>query len=220
MSDSFLFYRSFFEALDDISEQDQLILLKAVCKYALDGKIPEISGVAKGMFKLIKPQIDANTKRRADGIKGGRPTVTKSKTSGYEVVKPVVIDINKKAEPMVTDSEEKSKPNDNVNVNVNVNDNDKDIKKGRFAPPSLEEVKAYCQERNNGVNPETFIDFYASKGWKVGNQPMKDWKACVRTWERRDKTPDKGKPPDKIHFELERHYDIEELEKKLLRRNS
>ena len=57
----------------------------------------------------------------------------------------------------------------------------------RFVPPTLEEVTAYCRERKNNVDPQNFIDFYTSKGWKVGNQPMKDWKACVRTWEQRDK---------------------------------
>jgi len=56
----------------------------------------------------------------------------------------------------------------------------------KFEKPSLEEVKAYCKERNNNVNAEAFIDFYESKGWKVGNQSMKDWKAAVRTWERSD----------------------------------
>lgn len=55
----------------------------------------------------------------------------------------------------------------------------------RFVPPTIEEVTAYCRERQNGVDPQRFIDFYASKGWKVGNQGMKDWKACVRTWEQR-----------------------------------
>jgi len=54
----------------------------------------------------------------------------------------------------------------------------------RFVKPSLDEVRAYCSERGNSVDPETFIDFYESKGWKVGNQSMKDWKAAVRTWER------------------------------------
>ena len=63
----------------------------------------------------------------------------------------------------------------------------KDIKNNRFVKPTVEEVRAYCQERNNNVDPETFIDFYASKGWKVGKETMKDWKACVRTWERRNK---------------------------------
>ena len=56
--------------------------------------------------------------------------------------------------------------------------------KGRFTPPSVEEVKAYCSERKNRINAEEFVDFYASKGWMVGKNKMKDWKACVRTWER------------------------------------
>ena len=56
----------------------------------------------------------------------------------------------------------------------------------RFVPPSLEEVKAYCQERKNGIDAQSFIDFYESKGWMVGKNHMKDWKASVRTWERRD----------------------------------
>ena len=62
----------------------------------------------------------------------------------------------------------------------------------RFTPPTLEEVSDYCQERNNGVDPQKFIDFYSSKGWMVGKNKMKDWKASVRTWEREDnkkKTP-------------------------------
>jgi len=63
----------------------------------------------------------------------------------------------------------------------------------RFTPPIMEEVRAYCRERGNKVDPERFIDFYASKGWKVGNQPMKDWKACVRTWEKRDEGYISGK---------------------------
>lgn len=63
----------------------------------------------------------------------------------------------------------------------------------RFSPPTLDEVKAYCADRKNHVNPETFVDFYAAKGWKVGNQPMKDWKAAVRTWEKREQfTPKNG----------------------------
>ena len=52
--------------------------------------------------------------------------------------------------------------------------------------PTLEDVKAYCQERGNRVDPERFIDYYTSNGWKVGKNPMKDWKAAVRTWERSD----------------------------------
>lgn len=56
----------------------------------------------------------------------------------------------------------------------------------RFTPPTVGEVARYCMERGNGVDAEQFVDFYSSKGWKVGSQPMKDWKAAVRTWEKRD----------------------------------
>ena len=53
-----------------------------------------------------------------------------------------------------------------------------------FTPPTREEVQAYCKERGNHVDADKFVDFYASKGWMVGKNPMKDWKASVRTWER------------------------------------
>ena len=55
----------------------------------------------------------------------------------------------------------------------------------RFVKPTVEEIKAYCQERGNLIDAQSFYDFYESKGWKVGNTAMKDWKACVRTWEKR-----------------------------------
>ena len=53
----------------------------------------------------------------------------------------------------------------------------------RFTPPTLEEVINYCKERNNSVDPQRFINFYESKGWMVGKNKMKDWRASVRTWE-------------------------------------
>lgn len=56
----------------------------------------------------------------------------------------------------------------------------------KFVPPTIEEISEYCRERKNNVNPEKFFDFYESKGWMVGKNKMKDWKAAVRTWERGD----------------------------------
>ena len=68
----------------------------------------------------------------------------------------------------------------------------------RFAPPSVDEVRAYCKERNNGIDADTFVDFYTSKGWKVGNNPMKDWKAAVRTWEKRHGVTVASTPQKKV----------------------
>ena len=69
---------------------------------------------------------------------------------------------------------------DKNRLDKNSIDNNKAFKK-----PTLEEVKEYCLERKNGINPQHFIDFYESKGWMVGKNKMKDWKACIRTWEKR-----------------------------------
>lgn len=95
------------------------------------------------------------------------------------------------------------KTNSKTNGKTNVSRTDKDIDKeldidkkekinkkenaARFTRPSLEEVKAYCDERGNHIDPEQFVSFYESNGWKVGKNPMKDWKAAVRTWEKRYK---------------------------------
>ena len=67
----------------------------------------------------------------------------------------------------------------------------------RFTKPTLEEVQAYCQERGNGVDAQKWYDYYSANGWKVGKNPMKDWRAAVRTWERGDcsgKSDGKRKP--------------------------
>ncbi len=69
----------------------------------------------------------------------------------------------------------------------------------RFVKPSIQDVRDYCSIRANGIDAETFFDFYESKGWKVGNTPMKDWKAAVRTWERsRNKTPQGRQKESKV----------------------
>ena len=57
----------------------------------------------------------------------------------------------------------------------------------RFAPPTVDEVREYCLERGNHVDPQRFVDYYTSNGWMVGKNKMKDWKAAVRTWEQKEK---------------------------------
>ena len=69
------------------------------------------------------------------------------------------------------------------NINNNIKNN---ISVTRFVKPKVEEIEAYCTERNNSVDAQQFFDYYESKGWKVGKTPMKDWKSAVRTWERND----------------------------------
>ena len=83
---------------------------------------------------------------------------------------------------------ENAKDNNTYINNININ-NKKEIYKERFIKPTLEEVKNYCLERNNNVDAEKFIDYYEANGWVQGKarKPIKDWKACIRTWERDSK---------------------------------
>ena len=62
----------------------------------------------------------------------------------------------------------------------------------KFTPPTRNDVGKYCLEKNYCVDPDKFIDFYESKGWMVGKNKMKDWKACVRTWEKRNGSNGQG----------------------------
>ena len=87
-------------------------------------------------------------------------------------------------------SQDKHMVNENVNVNINtISSTEKDstkVDKPRFTPPALDDVKAYCIERKNTVDPEHWYSYYEANGWMVGRNKMKDWKASVRTWEKND----------------------------------
>lgn len=72
---------------------------------------------------------------------------------------------------------------ENSIVENNIKENNK---RKVFQKPTIEEIQEYCVERNNGINANAFYDFYESKGWCVGKNKMKDWKACIRTWEQRN----------------------------------
>lgn len=102
----------------------------------------------------------------------------------------------------------------------------KEKKGGRFTPPSLEDVTAYINEKGIVLDPEAFIDFYTSKGWKVGSSTMKDWQAAARNWARRDKQNEPKKSEQKpstggmakdnkfMDYD-QREYDYDALEKML-----
>lgn len=75
---------------------------------------------------------------------------------------------------------------------------DKPPKKSRFTPPSLEDVQTYCQERGNSVDPQRFLDHYTASGWMRGKTSIKDWKACVRTWERQTAGESPAEEPRRV----------------------
>ena len=208
------FFRNYYESLKEVPPEDFKTVISAMCEKAFYDHDVELTGHNKSLYLLIEPyllkSIQISNLRSEQGKKGGAPkgntNASKKKTT-------------KNNQASTEDKENQT----NKNKKENEKENKKEIENGsmekdtskRFTPPSLEEVCSYCRERNNNINPESFIDYYSSNGWKVGSSTMKDWKAAVRTWEHRDKNKDNMKQSHMMtnHYTSE---DFVELEKKLL----
>lgn len=109
--------------------------------------------------------------------------------------------------------------NKNIKNDKNINNNIVGANPTRkiFIPPTVNEVQAYCNERNNNVDAQKFVDFYECKGWMVGKNKMKDWKAAIRNWERMDNSKSKTVSPKKSKQSFDqRTYDYDELERQLI----
>lgn len=169
MRESFVFYQSFYEAIEDLEPEDQLKAYKYITEYALTGTEPTEKGAARAVFRMAKAQIDANTVRYENGRRGGRKKdVAEPKDTCEPPEEPNAPADPDPAEPEAEEPKTaESQP-----------------KRKTFRPPTLEEVRDYCSERGNDVDPERFHDFYTSKGWMVGKNKMKDWRASVRQWEK------------------------------------
>ncbi|HUW89800.1 MAG TPA: DUF6291 domain-containing protein [Candidatus Nanopelagicaceae bacterium] len=177
--DSFIFYRSFFEAINDLPESNQLEVYRAISQYSLNFIEPNLSGISKTILTLIKPQLEANRKRFENGCKD---KINKQKISKLEA----------------KDKQTRSKPeaNKNVNVNNNLNEESKSklelkIIKKNFIPPTLEEIQKYCIERTSSVNANKFFDYYNAGNWKdAKGQAVKNWKQKLITWESKTNNSD------------------------------
>ena len=79
----------------------------------------------------------------------------------------------------------------------------------KFKKPDIEEIKTYCKSRNNKVDGEQFLNYYESKGWKIGKTPMKNWKAAIRTWEKNEFKTDKKQ--SKVKTNLDTWHDVKSI---------
>ena len=180
---TFVFNTMWREVLRDYPAEVRLEVYEAIMDYVALGILPDLKPLSNMAFKFIKNEIDYNAERYNEIIAKKREA---GKAGG----------LAKQANVANVANANSAKHNDNDNDNVNVNDieNIEGDSKGedkppmrtpvkRFIAPTLEQVAEYCKERNSSVNPESFISYYSANGWKVGKNPMKDWKAAVRNWE-------------------------------------
>jgi len=174
MREQFTFYRSFWEAAKQIKKpRDRLSYLEAVMAFALDGEDREVTDDALPIYILTKPTlISAAKKSEAGKIKSkANQNEIKTESNADQNANKIENKIKNKIESKGEIENECSPPKP----------------PSRWTPPTVEEVKAYCDERHSTVDAEHFVAYYSSQGWKVGRNPMKDWKAAVRTWEQKDR---------------------------------
>ena len=149
MKESFIFYASFYKAIEELDEKKQLKLYKSIMKLALENEENDkLTGIEKAIFELIKPQILANNKRYEDGQKGGRPK--KNKTTGFEKEKTTGFE-NKKPNVNVN-------VNDNENENVNVNVNADVFEKPKKQDPYINPIKSlFISEYEKTFNTRCYL---------------------------------------------------------------
>lgn len=184
-------------------------LFMAMMAYAYRGEEPEFEAGAPEWFiwDTLKLKIDQCAdnleSKRASGRKGGSnqkqteadASESKQKEAKASKVKQTEADASEiKQNPHIKEQEQEYEQEQEKEECVEGAKPPKPPAAARrFTPPTVDEVAAYCRERGNGVDAQRFVDFYASKGWKVGTSPMKDWRASIRNWEGRDnRTPAAG----------------------------
>ena len=169
-------FLDFNDITQDLTDEECGRLIRAIIDYANDEDFESrLTGAEKIAFRFLKGVVDRNQAISEKRSKAGSNRNSNEQNETNE---------NKNEQNETNDNSAEQNETNSLNKNKNKNENKNDQR--RFSPPSVDEVAAYCRERNNNVDPQTFVDFYSSKGWKVGSSPMKDWKACVRTWEQRN----------------------------------
>lgn len=159
----FTFYRSFYDAVKVLPKKEQTAVILAICAYALDNEEPKLNGTAAAIFTLVRPMLDSSRRKAESGKRGGEVKQSESKPEA-----------NTKQEKEQEQEQDKDKEQMLLGGNT---------KTTKFTPPPIEDVRAYCLERNKGVDPDRWYNHYTANGWMVGKNKMKDWKAAVRTWE-------------------------------------
>ena len=194
----FVFQDEYLGKVARLSDQELGRLVRALAVYHATGETQELAGRESVAYDFIKDDIDRIDGKYAAKCEALRNNRKQLKSNDDKCQQMISNDVQDK---------DKDKVKDVKGNNLSV------VKeKRRFSPPTVEEVKAYCQEQHYSVDPQTFVDFYASKGWVVGRSPMKDWKAAVRTWEQRDSSPSQPVRQVTAQQYTQRTYTEEELE--------
>lgn len=168
----FIFQDEYLERLAKLSDQEVGRLVRALAVYHATGETQELAGREGIAFDFIKVDIDRNDRRYEAKCETNRSNRAGTSTTDNDRERPS------------TDG------NETPQIELELELKEKELKEKvkresrRFTPPTREEVAAYIAEKGYRVDPDRWMAYYESNGWKVGRNPMKDWKAAVVTWAR------------------------------------
>lgn len=181
--------------IDDLEVDEKAELLSALSAYYQGNDLPEISRIAAVIYKRIaldnarfdpeRRKMVSEVRAEAGRIGGSKPKQNKQTEANGSKTSKIAQEENR---------EDKEKIKNRVEERV------------RFAPPTAEQVNEYATKFGMKIDAQRFVDFYSSKGWKVGSSPMKDWQAAVRNWVSRDKKDKKDDKSDLIKQIISRTY--------------
>lgn len=199
---SIIFYRDWADMLLRLPEQMRHKAVDAILAYISNGEEPTDPEVAYGVFMAIRAHIerDANKydqvckKRAESGRRGGikkaknLSNVTKSKQDLANVAIATKSKQNKQDLANVADNDNDNENDNDITNNIKINNNNINIiaPKKIFKPPTIAEVKDYIATKEYTIDAEAFIAYYDSNGWMVGRHKMKNWKAALVTWQKRN----------------------------------
>lgn len=173
---SFVLYTSFYNAIKNLDDTTAGRLFKDIFEYHMLQKNPTaLSERGAACFEMMQPIFDQNIESYQKRCERNKKNIQKRWQKPVDFTNQIV------------KYHTTGIPNDNGNENVNENDNKKkkSPKEAVFVKPAVDEIRAYCEARHNGIDAEQFYNFYEAKGWLLGKNKIKNWKCCVHTWERR-----------------------------------
>lgn len=178
-----------------VKPQYQFAVIYALSRYAMDGTLPTEEELGEGgmvAFEFVFDKVrDALEAYKATSEKRRNAAIARWNANDANAC--TCTDMHTRALYTETETEIINKESKHSKESVADKRNSRGTKdvgsnarNARFTPPPVEEVEAYCRERGNAVDAQRFVDFYSSNGWRVGRNPMKDWRAAIRTWEKNE----------------------------------
>ena len=187
-------FTDFLEVVEPLSDVGAGRLFKAMLRYALDGRLPALKGREGVAWTMARQHID----REAEAYAAKVNSMERARSARKQT------DIRQNTMPLPLNSredKEKDKHNDK--------DKDKDIfsqAEKKETHPTLEEIDRYIQQTHLSTDGQHFYDYYEANGWRMGQNPMRDWKAALRAWARNAPlaprpAPAKEQPTDRELFQ-------------------